>query len=97
MRGSDPRIHSDLAQSKPLRQGRRSVFSAWTAGSSPAMTSGETRFKLNGTWSNCRGIRLRRENHSSPEISAAIRGVERRDQTTDKAPNEPNEGRHPSQ
>src|SRR6516164_8706332 len=28
---------------------------------------------------------------------AAIRGVERRDQTTDKAPNEPNEGRRPSQ
>src|SRR5438874_7074035 len=37
------------------------------------------------------------ETHSSPEISAAIRGVERRDQTTDKAPNEPNERRRPSQ
>jgi hypothetical protein len=56
MRGLDPRIHDDLPQSKPLRQGRRSVFSAWIAGSSPAMTSGETRFKSNGTCSNCRGI-----------------------------------------
>jgi hypothetical protein len=26
MRGLDPRIHADLPQSKPLRQGRRSVF-----------------------------------------------------------------------
>jgi hypothetical protein len=34
MRGLDPRIHADLPQSKPLRQGRRSVFSAWIAGSS---------------------------------------------------------------
>ena len=33
----------------------------------------------------------------SPEISAAICGVERRDQTTDEAPNEPNKGRRPSQ
>jgi hypothetical protein len=37
------------------------------------------------------------ETHSSSEISAAIRRVERRDQAADKAPNEPNEGRHPSQ
>src|SRR4029453_2385815 len=41
--------------------------------------------------------RPRLETHSSPEISAAIRGVERRDKTTDKRPNEPNEGRRPSQ
>jgi hypothetical protein len=27
MRGLDPRIHADLPQSKPLRQGRRSLFS----------------------------------------------------------------------
>ena len=34
----------------------------------------------------------------SPEISAAIGGVERRDQTTDEAPNEPKfKGRRPSQ
>jgi hypothetical protein len=33
----------------------------------------------------------------SPEISAAIRGVERRDQTTEEAANEPNKGRRPSQ
>jgi hypothetical protein len=31
MRGLDPRVHADLPQSKPLRQGRRSVFSAWIA------------------------------------------------------------------
>jgi hypothetical protein len=43
------------------------------------------------------GARPRRENHSSPEIPAAIRGVERRDQTTDKAVNESNEGHRPSQ
>ena len=54
------------------------------------MTSGETRFKSNATWSNCRGLpRPRQENHSSPEISAAIRGVKHRDK--------PNEGRRPSQ
>ena len=54
------------------------------------MTSGERRFKSNATWSNCRGLpRPRQENHSSPEISAAIRGVKHRDK--------PNEGRRPSQ
>ena len=67
--------------------GPRSVFSAWIAGSSPAMTSGETRFKSNATWSA--ESRPRQENHSSPEISAAIRGMEHRDK--------PNEGRRPSQ
>jgi hypothetical protein len=37
------------------------------------------------------------ETHSSSEISAAIRRVERRDQAADKAVNEPEEGRRPSQ
>jgi hypothetical protein len=37
------------------------------------------------------------ETHSLREISAAISGVERRDQAADKAVNEPNEGRRPSQ
>jgi hypothetical protein len=38
-----------------------------------------------------------RGNHSSPEISAAIGRVERGDQAADKAVNEPEEGRRPSQ
>jgi hypothetical protein len=56
-------------------------------------------FGLNRNQAVC--VRLRNrprlETHSSSEISAAIRRVERRDQAADKAPNEPNEGRHPSQ
>jgi len=43
MRGLDPRIHADLPQAATLRQDA-SVFAAWIAGSSPAMTSGEMRF-----------------------------------------------------
>jgi len=51
MRGLDPRIHADWSRQRTLRQDA-SVFAAWIAGLSPAMTSGELQFDPIGTGSN---------------------------------------------
>ena len=53
------------------------------------MTSGETQFKSNATWSNCRGIPTAPGKSLLTGNLGAIRGVKHRDK--------PNEGRRPSQ
>ena len=53
-------------------------------------------FTGNASLCTCLGL-YAHEVGRKPVAAATARAVERRDQTTDKAPNEPNEGRRPSQ